>query len=153
MDNRREHIRFKLHVPLCAELTLLRVGGRHMRSRSQRVLLDDIGYGGCLFRTYLELPARDDVEWTMKLDLGGYEIRAVAVIVRAFEEEGYRMHGARWKLTDYEKHLFHYRLNHYLQSVYAFPPHIQTLYRKVIERDEDGQFKRLDFSNGKDERH
>lgn len=145
-DNRREHIRFKLHVPLYAELTLHRVGGREMRSRTQKVLLDDISCGGCLFRTYLELPAREDVEWRMKLDLGEFAIRAIAIVVRSFEEEGYHMHGARWKLTDYEKRLFHYRLNRYLQSVYAFPPHIQTLYRKVNERGDDGQFKRLDLS-------
>ena len=145
-DNRREHIRFKLYVPLYAELTLLRVGGREMRSRSQRVLLDNISYGGCLFRSYLQLPARDDVEWAMRLDFGSYEIRAIAVIVRAYAEDGYAMYGVRWKLTDYEKHVFHYRLNQYLQTVYDFPPHIQTLYRKVNERDDDGRFKELDMS-------
>ncbi len=142
---RREHIRFKLHVPLYAELTLQRVGGREMNSRTQKVLLDDISFGGCLFRTHLQLPVREDVEWRMMLPLGSFVIRATTVVVRAYEEEGYFLHGARWVQSDYEKHLFQYRLNRYLQAAYAFGPHIQTLYRKVNERGDDGRFKRLDL--------
>ncbi|MFC5530635.1 PilZ domain-containing protein [Cohnella yongneupensis] len=145
-ENRRQYIRFGLHLPLYAELSLLRVGDRTARSRSQKVLLDNISFGGCLFRTHLELPPRDDVEWMLKMQLNHHEVHLKATIVRVQEEEGYFLYGVSWKLSTYERHLFHYRLNEYLQSAYAFAPHIQTLYRKVMERGGDKQFKRLDYT-------
>ncbi|MBO9597677.1 MAG: PilZ domain-containing protein [Cohnella sp.] len=143
--NRRKHIRFALYLPLYAELSLHRVGSQYRRSRSIKVLLDDISFGGCLFRTGLIIPPRDDVEWLLKLRFGTYAMHAKAIVVRSSEEEGYYLYGVKWKLSAYERHLFQYRMNEYLQATYVFAPHIQTLYRQVMERAADQQFKKLDI--------
>lgn len=143
--NRRKHIRFGLYIPLYAELSLHRVGAQYRRSRSTKVLLDNISFGGCLFRTNLILPPREDVEWLLKLRFGTYTMHVKAIVVRASGEDGYYLYGAKWKLSPYERHLFQYRLNEYLQATYVFAPHIQTLYRLVMERSADQYFKRLDI--------
>ncbi len=143
--NRRKSIRFGLYIPLYAELSLHRVSAMYRRSRSTRVLLDNISIGGCLFRTNLILPPRDDVEWLFKLQFGRYTMHVKAIVVRTTEEEGYYLYGAKWKLSPYERHLFQYRMNEYLQATYVFAPHIQTLYRQVMERTADQQFKKFDI--------
>jgi len=143
--NRRQYIRFGLYIPLYAELSLHRVGAQYRRSRSTKVLLDNISFGGCLFRTNLILPPREDVEWVLKLRLGTYTIHVKAIVVRTSEEDGYYLYGVKWKLSPYERHLFQYRLNEYLQATYVFAPHIQTLYRLVMERTADQHFKKLDI--------
>lgn len=145
-ENRREHVRFSLHVPLYAELTLHRVGGRELRSRTQKVLLDDISFGGCLFRTHLQLPPRPDVEWVFRLQLGSYTVHLKGIVLRAKVDEGYCLYGVRWMLSAYESHLFRYRLNEYMLATYSFGPHIQAFYRKLAERRADSSFKRLDYT-------
>ncbi|WP_027087596.1 PilZ domain-containing protein [Cohnella panacarvi] len=143
--NRRKYIRFGLYAPLYAELSLHRVGAQYRRSRSAIVLLDNISFGGCLFRTNLIIPPREDVEWLLRLRFGRYAMHAKAIVVRSGDEEGYNLYGAKWKLSAYERHLFQYRLNEYLQATYVFAPHIQTLYRQVMERTADQQFKKFDI--------
>lgn len=145
-QNRRLHVRFGLHVPLYADLYLHRVGDREITSRTLKVLLDNISYGGCLFRTHLQIPPRPDVTWMLKLRLGQSTMRLKGIIVRGQAEEGYSLYGVTWKLSAYESQIFRYRLNEYLQATYVFAPHIQTLYRKIAERSEDSRFKRLDFT-------
>ncbi|MFD0671298.1 PilZ domain-containing protein [Cohnella sp. GCM10027633] len=145
-QNRREHVRFSLSVPLYGELSLHRVGEQEIRSRTQKVLLDDISYGGCLFRTHLQIPPRSDVEWVFKLQLGTYSIHLKGTVLRARAEEEYFLYGVRWNLSAYESHLFRYRLNEYMLATYAFGPHIQTLYRKLAERSADPSFKRMDYT-------
>jgi hypothetical protein len=146
-ENRRRHIRFELNVPLFAELSLWRIKGVEMKSRTQRVLVNDISAGGCQFRTHLQIPPREDVEWLLKLQFGKYKTQLKAIIVRAFEDEGLQVYGIRWTMTGLEYQAFHYRLNEYIYSSMVSSPHIQTLYRKIAERSSDGQFQRLDVSS------
>lgn len=145
-QNRREHIRFGLHIPLFAELSLHRVGELELHSRSQRVLLDNISFGGCLFRTHLRIPPRQDVEWLFKLQLGTNTVHSKGIVLRVREDEGYCLYGAAWKQSTYESRLFRYRLNKYLHATYVLGPHIEAFYRKLSERSVDGTFQRWDFS-------
>jgi hypothetical protein len=146
-ENRREYIRFELHVPLFAELSLARVQERELKSRTQRVLLNDISLGGCQFKTYLLIPARSDVEWSFKLQLGKYFLNLKAIIVRSAQEDGFYVYGVCWKMTNFERHALHYRLNEYLFSVLVSSPHILTLYRKIVERKANGHFRGLDITS------
>lgn len=145
-SNRRQHLRFGLHIPLFAELSLSRVGEMEMRSKSQRVLLDNISFGGCLFRTHLRIPPRSDVLWSFKLQMGIHIVHTKGIVLRASEEEGYYLYGAAWKQSEYERQLFRYRLNEYLLSAYSLGPHIESFYRQLTERDMDETFKRWDVS-------
>lgn len=143
--NRREYIRFNLYIPLYAELSLYRVGNQCRKSRSLKVILDNISFGGCLFRTHLIIPPREEVEWLLKLQLGRNTMHIKAVVVRSSKEEGFFLYGVKWRLSAYERHIFQYRLNEYLSATYVFGPHIQTLYRKVMERISDQPFNKLDI--------
>jgi len=145
-QNRRAFIRFELHIPLFAELSLCSVGDRTMSSRSQKVLMKNISFGGCLFGTHLQLPARDDVVWFLNVPLGRHAMQLKTIIVRASEEDGLFYYGASWKMSAYESYLFQYRLNAYLQATYVFSPRIQSLYNKINERKVDHGFKKLDIT-------
>lgn len=144
--NRRQHLRFGLHIPLFGELSLSRVGGTETQSKVQRVLFDNISFGGCLFRTHLRIPLRDDVVWSFKLHMGIHIVHTKGIVLRAMEEEGYYLYGAAWKQSAYERQLFRYRLNEYLLSTYSLGPHIESFYRQLTERDMDESFKRWDVS-------
>ncbi|BBI31759.1 PilZ domain-containing protein [Cohnella abietis] len=146
-EHRREHIRFELTTPLYAELSLLRVQEREIGSRSQRVMLNNISLGGCQFKTHLQIPLRDDVEWLLKLKLGHYLIQLKAVVVNVAEDEGLYLYGVKWILTGLEKQSFQYRLNEYLRIMLISSPHIYKLYQKIADRSNDGQFKQLDVSS------
>jgi hypothetical protein len=147
IENRREHIRFELSVPLFAEFSLGRVKEKEIKSRSQRVLLTNISAGGCQLKTFLQIPPRDDVEWLLKLQLGKYATQLKAVIVRCTEEEGLQVYGLRWIMTGLECQTFKYRLQDYLFSVLVSSPHIHTLYRKIAARNSDGLFRQLDVNS------
>lgn len=146
-ENRREYIRFKLITPLFAELSLWRVNEREMRSRSQRVLFNNISVGGCQFSSNLLIPIRDDVEWLLKLQLGHYTVKARAVILHASQEDGLYAYGARWIMTNLERQAYQYRLNEYLRMVLVTSPHIHTLYKRIIDRNSDGYFKKFDVTS------
>ncbi|WP_239618859.1 PilZ domain-containing protein [Cohnella mopanensis] len=146
-ENRREHIRFQLTVPLFADLSLSQVKERELRSRIQRVLLNNISVGGCQFTTNLILPVRDDVEWLLKLQLGHYTVKARAVILHTDNEEGLARYGVRWVMSGLERHAFQYRLNEYMRMVLISSPHIHTLYNKISERKSDGLFKKFDVTS------
>jgi hypothetical protein len=146
-ENRREHIRFKLTAPLFAEMSLWCVREREMRSRSQRVILNNISVGGCQFATSLQIPVRDDVQWLLKLQLGHYTVKARAVILHSGEEEGLYLYGARWNMSGLDRQAFQYRLNEYLRLVLVSSPHIHSLYKKIVDRGGDGQFKKLDITS------
>ncbi|QMV43214.1 PilZ domain-containing protein [Cohnella cholangitidis] len=147
VENRRQHLRFQLTVPLFAELSLWQIREREMRSRSQRVMLNNISVGGCLFATALVLPVRDDVEWLLKLQLGHYTVKARAVILHAGQEDGLSRYGVRWIMSGMERQAFQYRLNEYMRMVLVSSPHIHTLYNKISERKADGQFKKFDITS------
>jgi hypothetical protein len=147
MENRREYIRFQLTVPLFAELSLWQIREREMRSRSQRVLLNNISVGGCLFTTNLLLPVREDVEWLLKLQLGHYTVKARAIVLHTGQEDGLIRYGVRWVMSGMERQAFQYRLNEYMRMVLVSSPHIHTLYNKISERKSDGRFKKLDVTS------
>ncbi|MFC5472164.1 PilZ domain-containing protein [Cohnella suwonensis] len=145
--NRREYVRFETNVPLFAELSLRSVGGREMNSRKQRVIIHNVSFGGCCFSTFLRMPVRDDVEWTLKLLLGNYPATLRGVIVHAGEAEGLFNYGVRWALTGLERQTLHYRLNEYVRNVLVGSPHIHTIYKQLTLRYEGGQFKRFDVTS------
>jgi hypothetical protein len=146
-ENRREHIRFKLTVPLIADISLWCVGDREMRSRSQRVLLDNLSVGGCQFTTSLLIPVRDDIQWLLKLQLGHYTVKARVVVVHTGEQDGLLRYGTRWVMSGLDRQAFQYRLHEYMRLVLVSSPHIHTLYKKIIDRGSDGQFKKLDVTS------
>jgi hypothetical protein len=146
-ENRRESFRFELIVPLFAELSLWRVKDREMRSRTQRVLLNNISAGGCRFKTHLQIPPRDDVEWLLKFQLGKYAAKLRVFIVNVGQEEGLQVYGCRWAMTGLEHQSFQYRLNEYLHAVLVSSPHIHTLYKKMADRDNDDYFRKLDVTS------
>lgn len=147
VENRREHIRFQLTVPLFAELSLWQVAEREIRSRNQRVMLNNISVGGCQFTTNLIIPVRDDVEWLLKLQLVHYTVKAKAVILHTGHEDGLVRYGVRWVMTGLERHAFQYRLSEYMRMVLVTSPHIHTLYSKISERKADSQFKKFDITS------
>jgi hypothetical protein len=146
-ENRRESIRFGLIAPLFAELSLWRVKDREIRSRTQRVLLNNISAGGCQFKTHLQIPPRDDVEWLLKFQLGKYSVKLRVIIMNKDEEEGLQVYGCRLAMTGLERQSFQYRLNEYLRTVLLSSPHIHTLYKKIADRDNDGFFRKLDVTS------
>ncbi|WEK54911.1 MAG: PilZ domain-containing protein [Candidatus Cohnella colombiensis] len=145
--NRRKYMRFELHIPLFAEFALFSVGERALRSRSQKVIVNNISFGGCRFSTHLQIPPRDDVRWCLKVDLGRSTMSLKGVIVHVEEAEGLHQYGVRWELSNYERHCFEYKLNEYLMTVYTFSPHIQSLYKQVIARYPEQHFQKLDFKS------
>lgn len=145
-ENRREHLRFRLNVPLYAEFSLWRVREREIRSRKQRVLIHNISVGGCQFSTNLQIPVRDDVEWILNLQLNHNTIKLKAIILHVVPKDGRFAYGVRWVLTGLERQAFQYRLQEYLRLVLVSSVHILTLYKKISDRDV-GQFKRLDTTS------
>jgi hypothetical protein len=146
-ENRRESIRFELIVPLFAELSLCRIKDRELRSRTQRILLNNISPGGCQFKTHLQIPPRDDVEWLLKFQMGKYAAKFRVIILNAGHEEGLQVYGCRWAMTGLERQSFQYRLNEYLHAVLVSSPHIHTIYKKIADRDNDGHFRKLDVTS------
>ncbi|RKP53179.1 PilZ domain-containing protein [Cohnella endophytica] len=146
-DNRRESVRFGFNVPLFAELSLRSVNGSEVGSRSQRVMLNNVGMGGCCFVTFLQLPVREDVEWFLKMRLGNYSLSLRGIIVYRNEVEGYQSYGAKWVLTGLERQALQYRLNEYVRNVLVSSPHIHTLYKKLSARNDDSEFRHLDVSS------
>jgi hypothetical protein len=146
-ENRRESIRFELIVPLFAELSLCRIKDRELRSRTQRILLNNISPGGCQFKTHLQIPPRDDVEWLLKFQMGKYAAKFRVIILNAGHEEGLLVYGCRWAMTGLERQSFQYRLNEYLHAVLVSSPHIHTIYKKIADRDNDGHFRKLDVTS------
>ncbi|MFC5404991.1 PilZ domain-containing protein [Cohnella soli] len=145
--NRREHVRFEMNVPLFAELSLNSVGGREMGSRKQRVIIRNVSFGGCCFSTFLRMPVRDDVEWTLKLILGHYPATLRGVIVHSGEADGLFQYGVRWTLTELERQTLHYRLNDYVRNVLVRSPHIHTIYKQLTRKYESGKFKKFDVTS------
>ncbi|XID92825.1 PilZ domain-containing protein [Paenibacillaceae bacterium WGS1546] len=147
IENRRAFVRFKPQAPLYVELSLHQVGQTEIGSRVQRVLLQDISLGGCRIATSLALPVREDVEWTVKLQLGFYTAKPRYVIVHSGREDGLYSYGGRWEMTGLERHAFQYRFHEYMKLLMASRPHIRALYKKLAERDMDERFKRLDVTS------
>ncbi|OXS61645.1 hypothetical protein B1A99_03235 [Cohnella sp. CIP 111063] len=145
--NRRAHIRFRPLTPVYVELTLWQVRDRELRSRAQRVLLRDIGLGGCSFATNLRLPVRDDVEWMVEVQLGHYAAKPRIVLLHCGEEDGLFFYGGQWKMAGLERQAFQYRFDEYVRLMLSASPHIHALYKKVIDRRDDGEFKRLDVTS------
>jgi len=144
---RRQHMRFKLNAPLFAHLSLCRVKERDIESRAQRVMLNNISVGGCQFTTNLLIPVRDDVEWKLRLQLGHYWVKLKAVVVHYAEAEGLYHYGVRWKINGLERQALQYRLNEYLRLIFVSSPHIHSLYKKLANRNCDGQFKPFDATS------
>ncbi|WP_256758976.1 hypothetical protein [Cohnella sp. WQ 127256] len=147
VENRREHIRFKLTTPLFAELSLWRVDVREIRSRKQVILLNNMSVGGCQFTTNLLIPVREDVEWLIEYRMGHYFVKLRTVIVHTGHEDGLHTYGARWLMTGLERQAYQYRLNDYMQKVIISSPHIHTLYKKISDRNNDGQFRQFDVTS------
>jgi len=146
-ENRRAHIRFKPPSPLYGVLTLWEVRGREIRSKAQRVLLRDIGLGGCGFSTSLRLPVGDEAEWMIELQLGHYTAKPRLFILHSREEEGMYRYGGRWSMTGLEYQAFQYRFHEHIRTMLVDNPHIHTLYKRVAQRRLDGDFKKLDVSS------
>jgi len=148
LENRRAHIRFKPPTPYYGILTLWQARGREIRSRAQRVLLRDIGLGGCSFATNLRLPVGDEeAEWMIELQLGHYTAKPRIVLLHARQEDGLLVYGGRWIMTGLEAQAFRYRFNEHIRTMLLQSPHIHTLYKRVSERQADETFKRLDVSS------
>jgi len=145
--NRRVHIRFRPQTPIYVELSLWQVRERELRSRAQRVVLRDIGLGGCSFATSLRLPIRDDVEWMVELQLGHYTAKPRIVLLHSGEEDGLFFYGGEWRMTGLERQAFRYRFDEYVRLMLIASPHIHALYKKVADRFDDGGFKRLDVTS------
>ncbi len=146
-SNRREHLRFRPQTPVHVELTLWQVRDRELQSRAQRVLLRDIGLGGCSFATSLRLPVRDDVEWRIEVQLGHYAAKPRIVLLHAGEEDGLFFYGGQWRMTGLERQAFRYRFDEYIRSMLSASPHIHTLYKQVSDRRDDGRFRHLDVTS------
>ncbi|MFC4597470.1 hypothetical protein [Cohnella hongkongensis] len=143
--NRRAHLRFRPQSPVYVELMLWRIRDSERRSRAQRVLLRDIGLGGCSFATHLRLPIRDDVEWRIEMQLAGYTACPRIVLLHGgAEDDGRHYYGGQWRMNGAELLAFQYRFEEYVRLMLLESPHIHTLYKKVSDRRDDGEFKRLD---------
>ncbi len=145
--NRRAYIRFRPQTPVYVELSLWQVQERELKSRAQRVLLRDVGHGGCSFATNLRLPVRDDVEWMIELQLGQYTARPRIVLLHSGEEDGLFFYGEEWRMMGWEHQAFRFRFDEYVRQMLIASPHIHTLYKKVASRHDDGQFKHLDVTS------
>jgi len=145
--NRRAHVRFRFQTPFLAELSLWRVRGRSYRSRVQKVIVRDISLGGCSFISTLQLPLREDVEWSVKLELGHYIAKPRLILLHRRQEEGSNVYGGRWILTGLERQAFQFRFDDYVRLMLIESPHIHTLYKKISDRNDDGHFKHLDVTS------
>ncbi|TVY01135.1 PilZ domain-containing protein [Cohnella terricola] len=145
--NRRTHVRFRFQTPFLAELSLWRVRDRGLRSRAQKVIVRDISLGGCSFISKLQLPLREDVEWLVQLELGHYTAKPRLILLHRREEEGSIVYGGRWIMTALERQAFQFRFNDYVRLMLLESPHIHTLYKKIADRNDDGQFKHLDVTS------
>lgn len=145
-ENRREFVRLRLTIPIFAELSLSRIGEREMRSRTRRVNMEDIGPGGCRFTTWLRLPSREDVEWLLKFRLGKHFIHLKAQVLWSdADDEGMFTHGAKWRMTEFERQVYRYRLYEFMRTMLVASPHIHMLYKKMAARSQEEPVRRLDL--------
>lgn len=71
----RKYLRIKPDDPICAEITIVRVGQDMVRTGSARVRVLDICPGGLKFTSVLNLPVNDSVCLEMYFQVSGMSFR------------------------------------------------------------------------------
>ncbi|MBN2980289.1 hypothetical protein [Cohnella algarum] len=131
--NYRDCLPIKIYH-LVADISIKKIQEKEIRSNKQKVLLKEISFKGCRFQTFLRIPARDDVEWMLEIQLGLHTVRLTSVIENFREEEGLFVYSACWRLTSSEQQNFEYKLNEYLRTVLVSNRRILELYREISDR-------------------
>jgi hypothetical protein len=100
-DNKRKHIRIKCNVPLCSEVTIIKVNNKKVNTGKTKVCVEDIGAGGLRFISSLDLPVNPNFIVSFETLILKQELLFNGIIVRKQEiNNGIFAYGAKFLMDD-----------------------------------------------------
>ncbi|WP_234118238.1 PilZ domain-containing protein [Clostridium hydrogenum] len=106
--NKRNFFRVYLRTPLCAEISIISVNGKSVKTKPSNICILDIGIGGVKFRSKLKLPIGNNVLYEFKMKFLHTNYSFDGTIVRNIENDtGEIFYGAAFIIMeDYTSNYF-----------------------------------------------
>lgn len=100
-ENKREFFRVYLDIPLCSQITLLKINGQEINMGYSNVCINDIGPGGLLFTSDLDFPIKDNISFKFKTKLLNSRVLLEGQIVRKIiVNEGIFKYGVSFEISE-----------------------------------------------------
>jgi c-di-GMP-binding flagellar brake protein YcgR len=103
-SNRRKFFRVQLEVPLCSDISIVKINDRPIDSSSTKICVSDLSAGGLLFNSNLNFPVDESILFEFHTKLLDVNLKVLGKIVRKQEwKEGIFQYGVSFVIHDMER--------------------------------------------------
>lgn len=110
--NKRKFFRIYLNIPLCAEISIIRLGDKAVETKSSHICIVDIGISGIRFSSKLQLPTGKNILYEFKMEFLHKSYSFNGTIVRKIEnDDGEIFYGVSFIISEEHNSLYFKEFN------------------------------------------